>query len=148
MVSVKKIKAVDTYFIRQEVLRKNIDLPYKFEGDLDEETFHLGVYEGEKLVGIGSFMKRNYNELSGSQYQLRGMAMLKETQGKGYGKLLLSFATNELIKLNVNYLWCNARQVAVVFYQKNQFQIIGDSFLVNKVGIHYKMYKTIKNEDN
>ncbi|CAM1340235.1 GNAT family N-acetyltransferase [Tenacibaculum amylolyticum] len=148
MVSVKKIAVEDTYFIRQEILRKGMNLPYTFDGDDAEDTFHIGVYEREKIVSIGTFMKRSSGVLEGAQYQLRGMATLNEARGKGYGKLLLDFATKELLKLNITYLWCNARVVAVKFYEKNQFQIIGESFMVAIVGPHYKMYKTIKNENN
>ena len=145
MVSVKKIDAKDTYHLRLEVLRKNIDLPHEFDGDLDETTFHVGVIEGHNIVCIGTFMKNSLEELKGIQYQLRGMATSSEVRGKGYGKLLLNFATNELLKLKVELLWCNAREVAVKFYEKNQFEIIGDRF-ENKAGPHYKMFKTIKNE--
>lgn len=148
MVSVKKIAAEDTYFIRQEILRKGMNLSYIFDGDMAEDTFHIGVYEDRNVVCIGTFMKRDSNVLEGSQYQLRGMATLSKARGKGYGKLLLDFATKELLKLNIEYLWCNARVVAVKFYEKNQFQIIGESFMVAIVGPHYKMYKTINNENN
>ncbi len=143
MVSVKKITTQDTYFLRLEVLRKNIDLPHKFDGDFDNDTFHFGVFLNDNIVCIGTFMKSNIKELSGIQYQLRGMASSPEVRGKGYGKLLLTFATNELLKLNIDFLWCNAREVAVKFYEKNQFKILGDRF-VNKIGPHYKMYKSIK----
>jgi len=142
MVLVKKITAEETYFLRQEILRKNIDLPHIFNGDLDETTIHLGVFDDETLVCIGSFMKNDIEELKGKQYQLRGMATSSEARGKGYGKELLNFATNELRNLGINFLWCNAREVAVKFYEKNQFKIMGDKF-VNKVGPHYKMYKSL-----
>ncbi len=144
MVLVKKITTEDTYFLRQEVLRKNIDLSCKFEGDFDVNTFHLGVYEGRELVCTGTFMNHNYEKLKGSQFQLRGMATLPSARGKGYGKLLLDFSTNELRKLNICFLWCNAREIAVKFYEKNQFKIIGDQFRVHQIGVHYKMYKKIK----
>lgn len=142
MVSVKSITAQETYFLRERVLRKNINLPYEFDGDSDEFSFHLGVFENNILVCIGSFMKVSIEELNGNQYQLRGMATDETVRGKGYGKLLLEVATNELIKRNVNFLWCNAREKAVAFYEKNDFQILGDRF-INKVGPHYKMFKII-----
>ncbi|MFY7672337.1 GNAT family N-acetyltransferase [Tenacibaculum sp. MEBiC06402] len=146
MVSVKKIPAESTYSLRLEVLRKNIDLPHEFDGDLDDSTFHLGVFDNDQLVCIGTFMKSSLEEIKGSQYQLRGMASAPEARGKGYGKLLLSFAIDKLLKRGIDVLWCNAREVAVQFYQKNQFQILGDKF-VNKVGPHYKMYRVINKKE-
>ncbi len=148
MVLVKKITAKDTYFLRKEVLRKGIDLPFMFEGDLDSNSFHIGVYENDELVCIGTFMNNCIEELEEEQYQLRGMATLPKSRGKGFGKILLNFATKKLIKQKINYVWCNAREIAVEFYKKNGFKIIGDQFLVREVGIHYKMYKLIKNENN
>ena len=142
MVLVKKIKAEETYFLRKQILRKNIDLPHEFEGDFNENTFHVGVFDGEELLGIGTFMQNNLEELDGIHYQLRGMATSEKVRGKGYGKLLLEFATNELVKLKIDYLWCNAREVAILFYEKNDFKIMGDRF-INKAGPHYKMYKSI-----
>ncbi|WP_299682908.1 GNAT family N-acetyltransferase [uncultured Tenacibaculum sp.] len=142
MVLVKKIKAEETYFLRKEILRKNIDLPYVFEGDLDKTTFHLGVFEGDTLVCIGTFMKNNLENLKGNHYQLRGMATSVAGRGKGFGKLLLGFATNELEKQKIDFLWCNAREVALKFYEKNNFEIIGEKF-INIAGPHFKMYKSI-----
>lgn len=148
MVSVKKIKAKDTYFVRKEVLRKGTNLPVDFEGDLNESTFHLGVYKDEKLISIGTFIKNNYKELTGEHYQLRGMATIEEERGNGYGKVLLDVATKELEKMKIDFLWCNAREYASKFYINNSFKIKGNQFMVNGIGFHYKMFKSIKNECN
>ncbi len=87
MIKIKNISTQDTYEIRLIVLRKNIDLPYKFEGDNDKDTFHLGAFYQNELVGIATFMKNTiYSELE-EQYQLRGMATLPKVRGKGAGKL-------------------------------------------------------------
>lgn len=145
MISVKRIDVKDTYPLRQEVLRKNIDLPYQFEGDLNNTTFHLGVFLHEKIVCIGTFMKNSIPELKGTQYQLRGMASATDARRKGFGKLLLNVATNELRQREIDFLWCNARSSAVLFYENNEFQQIGDRF-TNAVGPHYKMFKTLKYE--
>ena len=67
-------------------------LSHKMEGDHDSDALHLGVYDRDKLVCIGSFMKAARTDLSGRQYQLRGMATSDGAQGKGYGKLLLQEA--------------------------------------------------------
>jgi len=132
MLQIKKIEAIETYPIRLEVLRKNIPLPYKFEGDLDNETFHLGVYKNNELIAVSSYMKAKNKNFEGNQYQLRGMATLKEYRGFGAGKLML--------------LWCNARIVAVDFYKKYGFQTYGDKFEIPIVGKHYIMFKKISND--
>ncbi len=143
MIKVKEITATDTYKIRLEVLRKDIDLPYKFDGDSDEGTFHLGGYYEEELVGIATFMKNDIKSLKGVQYQLRGMATTTKARGKGLGKQIINQAITILKEKQVDFLWCNARKEAVLFYEKLKFAKIGAEFIVEKVGSHYKMYTKI-----
>ncbi|TYP96728.1 ribosomal protein S18 acetylase RimI-like enzyme [Tenacibaculum adriaticum] len=143
MKSIKNITAEETYSIRKEVLRKGIDLPYEFNGDFDKDTFHLGAYKNGELVGVVSFMRVKCDSLKGNQYQLRGMATLSKARGLGFGRLLINTATNELKKKEVDFIWCNAREVALKFYENNGFKILGDSFEIDKVGTHFKMYKNL-----
>ena len=67
MIEIKNIRAQETYPIRLEVLRKGIDLPYKFNGDLDSDTFHLGAFKDGKLIAVSSFMKVKKSHFKGSQ---------------------------------------------------------------------------------
>lgn len=141
---IKTISTEETYFIRKEVLRKGIDKPFKFEGDFDKHTFHLGAFKNDKLVGVATFMYISCNLLKGLQFQLRGMATLVDVRGEGYGKFLVDKASELLKNKHIDILWCNAREVAVEFYKKNGFKIIGDSFEIDQIGKHYKMYKELK----
>ena len=88
MGQIRFIKVEQTFPIRREVLRKNIDLPYQLEGDFDKETFHLGAFVNDELVSIVSLIKKNIDVLKGEQFQLRGMATAAKYRGRGYGKLL------------------------------------------------------------
>ena len=93
---VTTIPAEETYQIRLDVLRKGIDLPAQFSGDFDEDTFHLGVFENNVLVGVSSFMKTENKHFKSKQFQLRGMAMLEKFRGKGLGKLMIGKALSVL----------------------------------------------------
>jgi len=143
MIEVKTISAAETYPIRLEVLRKNIPLPYQFNGDLDKDTFHLGAFKENKLVAVSSFMKVSNKNFKGKQYQLRGMATLKEFQGFGAGKLMMEKAFSILKELNCDCLWCNARISAVPFYEKLGMETFGKLFEINFVGQHYVMVKLL-----
>ncbi len=140
MIEIKRIKAEETYDIRKEVLRKNIDLPHTFVGDMDKDTFHLGLFIDQKIVGVVSFMKSTNKVIKGEQYQLRGMATLNDFQGKGYGKELTLHGIDILKKKQIDDLWCNARVSALDFYKKMGFQIIGKEFEVPKIGGHFVMF--------
>lgn len=144
MKTIKKILPEETYNIRKEVLRAGVNLPFKFQGDFDTKTFHLGAFNKEVLVGVATFIKQNCNLLSGTHYQLRGMATLPEVRGKGFGNLLIDSAVQEIEDRNIDVLWCNAREVAQKFYQKNGFKTIGKPFEVDQIGTHYIMYKPLK----
>lgn len=141
MIQIKEISAEETFPIRLEVLRKNIPLPYEFNGDFDEDTIHLGAFEGNKLIAVSSYMKASNKNFKGNQYQLRGMATLTEYQGFGAGKLMLKKAVQILKKDNCQVLWCNARIAAVDFYKKQGFRTYGEKFEISYVGDHYVMLK-------
>lgn len=141
--TIKKISVEETYGIRLEVLRKGIDLPYKFQGDTEATTFHVGAFEGDELVGVATFMKSSHEFFKGAQYQLRGMATLASVRGKGAGKLIVEYAEAQLKMVKTEILWCNARVEATAFYEKLGFKTRGELFTVEKVGPHYVMHKEL-----
>lgn len=146
MIVIKKIKTSDTYLIRNAILRKGKSIEScKFIGDDDENSFHLGYFSDEKLIGIVSlFLISNENFKEKRQYQLRGMAVLDEFQKYGIGTKLIQAAEKEITKLNASLLWFNAREVAVPFYLKLNYKTFGTKFEINGIGPHYKMFKKFK----
>jgi predicted GNAT family N-acyltransferase len=143
--NVKQIDAKDTYNIRNKILRSGlpIDSCY-FEGDKEDSTFHLGAYIDDKLASIASFfLKTNPIFPEEYQFQLRGMATLKEYQGQGLSQALLRAAFPLIQQNHVNSLWCNARIPAVGFYEKVGFEVHGNEFDIPGVGPHVLMHKTI-----
>lgn len=71
------------------------------------------------------------------------MAILKLHQNKGFGKLLLNYSEVLLKKQSIKLIWCNAREIATTFYKKVGYQIKGRPFVIENIGLHYIMYKTI-----
>jgi GNAT superfamily N-acetyltransferase len=142
---IKKISSTETYPVRHEVLRKGKPIETcQFKGDDDENTVHFGLFLKDKLVGIISVFKENNNLFPESnQFQIRGMAVLEAFQGKGFGAELVKKAENHCISLNTDLIWFNAREKAVPFYEKLNYKITGDSFLIPDVGIHFVMHKKI-----
>ncbi|WP_394340459.1 GNAT family N-acetyltransferase [Ichthyenterobacterium magnum] len=104
----------------------------------------MGLYIEKKLVGVATFlMQTNKLFLETKQYQLRGMAILEAYQGLKYGEQILKYAEQFLKEKKVKLIWCNAREIAVRFYKRNNYKIIGSAFEIEKVGTHYVMYKEI-----
>jgi len=143
MIEIKQIKVEDTYKIRKQELRKNMDLSTEFAGDYDEGTFHIGLYMDKELISIVSFTLSNYKDFSGIQYQLRGMATKEEFQGKGMGKNLVAFALEVLKNKKVNVIWCHSRITAIDFYLKMGFEIVGEEFEIPPIGKHRVMFKEL-----
>ncbi|WP_158825092.1 GNAT family N-acetyltransferase [Mucilaginibacter lacusdianchii] len=143
---VKFISGEDVLAIRNEVLREGRLQLHEcvFPGDDLPGAFHLGYFREEKLVGVVSFHPQIYKAYAGRGYQLRGMATLPAYQGKGLGTQLVNFATVYLKGQGVNYMWCNARKVAVSFYQNSGFEVISDEFQIAGIGPHYVMYLKIQ----
>lgn len=141
---IRKILAEETYGVRQQVLRPG--RPRKeifFEGDLEPDTFHLGYFEQENILGVATFVSRKNKFFDAPfQYQLRGMAVLPQHRGKHLGEQLL-LQGEKLLKENYpdNLLWFNAREVAVNFYKKYGYKTIGDPFMIPNVCMHIVMYK-------
>ena len=78
------------------------------------------------------------------QYQLRGMAVLPDFKGKGMGAALLKAGEAELQKLDpYAFLWFNARNYAIGFYEKFGYQTIGTEFDVPGVCPHIVMFQQL-----
>ena len=143
---IKFIPVKEVLAIRNEVLREGkltLD-ECRFPSDLNEGAFHLGNFEENLLVSIASFHPQNVEGHIGQGYQLRGMATVPAFQGKGKGNQLLNFAIVYLRGQKINYLWCNARKVALNFYAGIGFEIISDEFDVPGIGPHHVMYLKIR----
>jgi ribosomal protein S18 acetylase RimI-like enzyme len=141
---VKKITAKDTYFVRNQVLRKGKPLTSCFfEGDNLQTTSHFGIYAVDKCIGILSVFQIKNNSFGAlNQFQIRGMAVLPEFQELGIGKQLINHCENLFLDTTETVIWCNAREKAVGFYEKMGFDKIGNPFIIDDIGIHYIMYKS------
>lgn len=145
-IHIREIPVADVYSIRQPVLRPERPLSEcVFEGDTSAKTFHLGLYMDENLIGVASFMQ-NSNPLfkEADQYQLRGMAVLPEFKGQGFGASLLIEGEKKLKNLvNHPFLWFNARDYAIGFYEKFGYKTRGEKFDVPGVCLHIIMFKQL-----
>ena len=143
--SLKIVKSEDLLNLRSKILRNNLDPNLcRFPGDKEINSFHLGAFNGNTLIGGVSVMK---NECKKKElpncFQLRGLFVDKEFQHNGIGKTIVNFVENRLRDSGVNYLWMNARESAVLFYLKLNYSNSKISYLINEIGLHYLMYKKL-----
>ena len=142
---IKKITAAETVEVRHPILRKGKSVEScRFEGDDLVTTLHFGLYENDKLEGVISlFESRNPLFDAENQRQIRGMAVMENNQGKGFGKLLVLHCEKLLQQNGTTLIWFNARENAVGFYQKMGYEIIGNPFEIKDIGLHYVMWKNL-----
>ncbi|MGB1131491.1 MAG: GNAT family N-acetyltransferase [Flavobacteriaceae bacterium] len=143
--SLKIVKSDDLLNLRSKILRNNLDPNLcRFPGDKEINSFHIGAFNGNTLIGGVSVMKNECKkkELPNCS-QLRGLFVDKEFQHNGIGKTIVNFVENRLRDSGVNYLWMNARESAVLFYLKLNYSNSKISYVINEIGLHYLMYKKL-----
>lgn len=143
MFVIKKIKPKDTYNLRLDVLKTSDKYVYRYKGDFNKNTKHLGAFFNKELVGIVTVLKNKILQSNQKQIQIRGMAVLPKFQNKNIGKQLIEFVEREYKGYSI--IWCNARHYAVKFYTNLGFKIKGEKFYIENVCFHYKMIKKLNN---
>ena len=74
-----------------------------------------------------------------SPWRLRGMATRETWRGRGVGRVALDASVEHVRGQGGSVLWCNARDVALPFYERAGFVVEGAGF-VNERGIpHHPM---------
>lgn len=148
MQKIKQISALETLMVRHLVLRaEKLIESCHFDGNTLKTTVHFGIYDNENLLGVISlFEAKNDLFTAEKQFQIRGMAVLKQHQKKGLGEKLILHSEKYCKDQNSNLIWFNARKEAIGFYEKMGCQIKGISFEIKEVGKHVVMFKKMDNE--
>lgn len=140
----KTITSQETWSVRHPVLRAGRPIEDVYmDGDNTPSTLHLGIYYKEDIIAVASFMDDSFKDFTGKQSRLRGMAVLPEYRKKGLARLLLEKGEQLLKEKKYTLLWFNAREVALSFYKKFGYEIVGGIFDIPKVGPHYRMKKEL-----
>jgi len=143
---IRQITTEETLAVRHPVLRSG--RPREdcyFPGDDLESTVHFGVYDNDTLAGVATFLEKKFPDFEGAHLQLRGMAVLDQYKGKGFGKLLLKKGEQLAIENGICLIWCNARINAKPFYENFGYKTFGNSFEIPIIGTHFVLYKEISN---
>ena len=144
--TVRFIQARETQSLRHRVLWPHLPSPDVCLIDIDsrDDAFHVGVFNDETLSSIGSFFRLSSPRLHhSSQYRLRAMATDPDFRRMHAGELLIAFACDELRKRGTQALWCDARLIAVPFYESIGFSKFDDVYEVPLIGPHHFMWKEL-----
>ena len=145
-VEITSIEVSKCYPLRHEMLRrgKPLETCY-FDGDNSEGRFHLGAIIDKEIIGIISVYEKDLTQFKNSKgAQFRGIAVASKHQRKGVASKLINCAEKETKKrMNPKYIWLNGRISANKLYLGRGFDLIGDPFEINTIGIHQRFIKMI-----
>lgn len=124
--------------LRYKILRAPLGLTFSVEYLEKEKEDMLCVCKNEgQIVGCCILTPIDKNIV-----QLRQMAVEDSTQKKGIGAKLLLFAEESAKENGFDKIVLHARKVAIGFYLKYNYGIVGDEF--EEVGIpHFEMQKIL-----
>lgn len=157
---IRPLEAADTLALRAAVLRPGIPPEaLVYPGDDHADALHVGAFalgpdDAERLVGIATIYPEPPPDAHrgalpddafpyGAAFRLRGMATTPEVRGAGHGRALLEACFDHVRARGARYLWCNARVVALAFYQTMGLVPVGDEFDIPGVGPHYVMWRAV-----
>lgn len=136
---IRNISISEARSIRQEVLRPGRpESELAYPGDESELAQHLGIFEGDKLLGVAKFLPEACpGQDEAGAWRLRGMATVQSAQGRGLGSQLLSYGLKGLLDQGAAVIWCYGRTSARTFYERHGFRASGDEFESPHTGPHY-----------
>lgn len=124
--------------LRYNLLRKPLGLLFT-EEELEREKgdILIGCFDDDKLEACCILTQTGPKTV-----RLRQMAVTSGLQGKGIGRVLMSFAENIARDRGYRHLVMHARKTAAGFYEKLGYKISGEEFLEVTIP-HYEMGKEL-----
>ncbi len=132
----------EAVWLRYEVLRRPLGLEFTPEQLAEEyNQIHLAAYapDGRLLAYL------NLTPVDADIVKMRQVVVAQAQQGSGVGTALVAESERLAAQLHFKKMSLHARQVAVPFYERLGYAIVGEPF--EEVGIlHFKMEKKMNDE--
>jgi len=124
--------------LRDKILRKPLGMVFTDEFlKQDAKEFMIGLFDQNQIKAV-----LHLKPFSDTVLKMRQVAVDENMQGKGYGSKLVLFSEEFARNKNYKKFVLHARETAVSFYKKLNYNIIGEQFF--EVGIsHFKMEKKL-----
>lgn len=146
--TIERVTAADVRPLRSRVLRPGVP-PERlvYDGDEAPGALHVAARDAERVIhGIASLCREPAPGRPGvSAWRLRGMATTPEVRGTGVGRRLLQACFRHVRADGGGLLWCNARVVALGFYDRLGLAREGEEFDIPGIGPHYVMSRWLAN---
>jgi GNAT superfamily N-acetyltransferase len=111
--------------LRRQMLRRPLGLDFtEQELQSEEKNVLLGCFDEEVMEGCCMLV-----ETVPGTVRLRQMAVLSGLQGKGIGRVLMSFAENVARDRQFQKIIMHARTSTVPFFEKLGYHVTGEPFI-------------------
>ena len=142
----KQVLHKETWPLRAAVLwpEKSAGPGCELPSDTADGTVHFGVFQGAELISIASFSRQSHDALPDEvSYRLRAMATTKTSRNSGAGRLVIDGAIRALQRMGVEGVWADARHVALGFYARLGWDVVGPTYEVPLRGPHRLVWRRI-----
>ncbi len=133
--------------LRTRILRPEWPAGRLLMFDQDDAALHVAAHVDGAVVAVATVYPEPPPEALGipdeAAWQLRGMASEARVRGSGFGAAVLDASVREARTAGAGALWCNARRVAVGFYEAHGWTAVGPEFEVPGVGPHVVMWRAV-----
>jgi predicted GNAT family N-acyltransferase len=123
--------------LREKILREPLGSRFT-EEELEEEKNHIQIagFLDNELIATAVLVPE------GEQMKMQRVAVNENLRSRNIGSQMLEFCEKLAVDKNFKVMYCHARDSAVNFYSKNQYDKEGDYF--DEDGIpHLKMKKIL-----
>lgn len=135
------ITALETQPLRrQELYAQDEREDVSYPGDTDARAIHIGAFVGASLVAVVSFLPQDLPSRTGG-FRIRGLVVLAAVNRRGLGRSLIEFGIPLVKEAGATYIWCNARENSIPFFERLGFTSISDLFDVEATGLHRRMVR-------
>lgn len=131
------------YHLRWQILRAPWNQPEGSEvDDMEERCVHIMAIDTSSrsntapVIGVA---RLQYN--SDTEAQIRYMAVAREHESKGIGRAMLNTLEHYAQNTSHKKIILDAREPAVGFYQKLDYEVVEKSYLLFDEIQHYRMIK-------
>jgi predicted N-acetyltransferase YhbS len=101
---------------------------------------HVVAVQGDEVVGCATIYPSAHDGEVGA-WQLRGMAVAPDLQGKGIGAAVLRVAIDIARGAGAPLLWANARVTALGFYERLGFEVVGEEYVYGPLELPHKLVR-------
>jgi predicted GNAT family N-acyltransferase len=153
---IRRVPANETWELRQQILRPHqaVEAMALIDDDLSTTATFAAIDENDDVVGTARVAIADvapplvsFVPSDALTWQLRGMATRADLRNVGLGKQVLDAVIRHVGENGVGFLWCNARVLALSFYQRASFVEHGDVWIEPEIGPHVLMWRLVERKD-